>query len=137
MKRVIILTLLVFVGVFAWRLGERISADAISMAIGIVLGVLASVPAALLMLAAHRRSGQTKPDSPHSANPYYSERMMGTAGQPPIIVVAPPMMTASPGGAWGQEGQGPWALPYAQEPVPTAPHRQFRVVGEDDSWLDR
>jgi hypothetical protein len=45
----------VIVGVFAFVVGQRLSADAVGMAVGVLFGVLAGIPAALLMLASGRR----------------------------------------------------------------------------------
>ncbi|HRJ43732.1 MAG TPA: hypothetical protein PL105_17730, partial [Caldilineaceae bacterium] len=52
MKRLAIVGLLIFVGFAGWRVGGALSTDAMGMAVGIVFGVLASLPVALLMLAA-------------------------------------------------------------------------------------
>lgn len=55
MKNFLILVALVFVGVMTWRLSDTISHDAITLAIVFLFGVIAGVPAALIMLAAQRR----------------------------------------------------------------------------------
>ena len=47
--------LLVMAGVFAFVVGSRLSADAVGMAIGVLFGVLAGIPTALLVLASGRR----------------------------------------------------------------------------------
>ena len=39
MKRWLVLALLVFVGSAGWRIGEALSPDALSMAIGVLFGV--------------------------------------------------------------------------------------------------
>ena len=88
MKRFIILCALVFVGAFGWQLGAKLSADALSMGIGIFFGVLASVPAALLVLAASRR-GDRSPE--HERRPHGQGHGNGHGYQSPVIVVAPPM----------------------------------------------
>ena len=51
MKQLAVLTLLVICGVMAWLFASRLSADALGMAVGLVFGVLAGVPTALLVLA--------------------------------------------------------------------------------------
>ncbi|MBI3960887.1 MAG: hypothetical protein HY328_18915, partial [Chloroflexi bacterium] len=83
MKRLAVVALLIFVGFAGWRAGGVLSTDAMSMAVGMIFGVLASLPAALLMLAATRRFQQAEPPSPRSQLPHAS-------GQMPIVVVAPP-----------------------------------------------
>ena len=72
---------LLFTGVMAWRISERLSADTIGMALGVLFGVLAGLPVALLVLAAQRRpSGEERPPaSPQRAEPRLSA--------PPIIVL--------------------------------------------------
>jgi hypothetical protein len=55
MRRLVGLAALVFVGFLAWQVGNRLSTDAVGMAVGLVFGVLAGVPAALLVLATDRR----------------------------------------------------------------------------------
>jgi hypothetical protein len=130
-KRFAILAALVFLGGAGWSLGERLSADALSMAIGIFFGVLASVPAAILVLAASRRGErQPQPDRRQPGPPQ--------AGyQTPVIVVAPPMAgySAMHGQAGGQMAVNGY-LPASQQIVEPAPQRQFRMVGEDDEWVD-
>ena len=57
MKTVMILGPLAgaFVGVLAWQIGSRLSTDAVGMAVGLIFGVLAGIPAALLVAASGRR----------------------------------------------------------------------------------
>lgn len=55
MKKLLAMFALIFVGTAGWRIGESLSSDAVSMAIGLLLGVMAGVPTALIVLAAHRR----------------------------------------------------------------------------------
>ena len=62
MRRLIGLAALVFVGVLAWRVGDMLSTDAIGMAVGMTLGVLAGVPTAALVLLARRRDDEDKDD---------------------------------------------------------------------------
>lgn len=46
---------LLFAGIMVWRISERLSADTIGMALGVLFGVLAGIPVALLVVAAQRR----------------------------------------------------------------------------------
>ena len=57
-----------------WTLGTALSSDAIGMAVGVVFGVLASLPTALLLLHA-REPRRTHPED---------------RPQAPIVVVTPP-----------------------------------------------
>ena len=53
MKRLIILMALVFMAVAGWRIGDRLSSDALGMAIGVLFGIVAGIPAALLLLTTY------------------------------------------------------------------------------------
>ncbi len=150
MKRVLILIILVFVGSAGWRLGNTLSSDAISMAVGIFFGVLAGIPAALLVLASDRR----RPDRGHP-NRGMAEHAMshqqasypsyGGPSQPPVIILngaGQPMA--------GQRQQGGYANQIVdgtynarQDGIETAgwpqqqrPRRQFKVVGEQEEWIE-
>lgn len=54
---------------FAWRISELLSPDAIGMAIGMLFGVLAGVPTAALVLVASRRGGGAQYDGWVDVNP--------------------------------------------------------------------
>ncbi|MCB9161622.1 MAG: hypothetical protein H6644_17570 [Caldilineaceae bacterium] len=49
--------ILVIVGVLAWQIGSKLSADAIGMGVGVLFGVMAGIPTALLLMA-HNRVGR-------------------------------------------------------------------------------
>ena len=55
MSRLIIFAAVVFVGATGWRIGAGLSADALGMAVGVLFGVTAGIPVALLIVAASRR----------------------------------------------------------------------------------
>lgn len=124
MKRVVLLALVVIGCVVVWRLGGRLSADAVGMAIGILLGVLASIPTSLLILANSRQrkdhdDEQWERVAPERTQPIY---------QPPVIVLTghpPPMVTPS-----STVGQPIDAWP----PQPSARH--FKIVGELERWAE-
>ena len=124
MRRIIVLlALLIILGVGAWQIGNRLSTDAVGMGIGLVLGVLAGVPAALLVLATAGvrrnddqaaeawndgyRAGiretnalalgtrpQTADDGKFSAE--WMERMRAQRNAPAVIVVAQPAQHYTP-----------------------------------------
>jgi hypothetical protein len=116
---------LVLIGVVGWRIGDSLSSDAISMAMGVLFGVLAGVPTALLILAAERRRDEQRESRPAAAlgaaYPHYNQ-------QPPVIVVtggAPqastPMLPAQP---YGSATISRWE--------PQRPQRRYKIVGGDE-----
>ncbi len=140
MKRLAIIALLIFVGFAGWRAGGVLSTDAMSMAVGVVFGVLASIPAALLILAATRRSAQAEPltaPRPEQQAGFRSQSMPGGA-QMPIVIVAPPAYPGFGAPAGNQFAQLPgpqpngWAVPFQ----PARPQRAFTIVGEQSDSVD-
>jgi hypothetical protein len=125
MKRYLGVAGLMLIGVVGWRIGDSLSSDAISMAVGVLFGVLAGVPTALLILAAERRRDEPRETRPvaalGAAYPHYTQ-------QPPVIVVtggatqpSTPMLPAQP---YGMAPNSSWE--------PQRPPRRYRMVGEDE-----
>ncbi len=132
MKKFIFSAFFVFLAAAGLSIGQRLSADAISMAIGIFFGVLASIPAALLVIAATRRSERI-PEAPGRRQHEYPNQ----GYQAPVIVVSPPMAGYGPG--YGQQSghqPGQNYLPAPQPYVDAPSHREFRVFGGDDEWVE-
>ncbi|RIK53859.1 MAG: hypothetical protein DCC57_07720 [Chloroflexi bacterium] len=125
MKRYLGLLLLVFVGVAGWRIGGSLSPDALSMAVGVLFGVMAGVPAALLVMASgRRRDNAAEQDRRHAGNAMWGHY----APQPPVIVVAgPPALQPSPGQV-GFAGSG-W------QPGERSA-RSFKVAGEREELIE-
>jgi hypothetical protein len=132
MKKFLLLSLLTFIAVIAWRIGERMSSDAISMGLGVLLGVLAGVPTALLLLISNR--GRHRDDEMgvrEQGQQYGHYPQMGA--QPPVIVItgagaAPQALPQPAGRALPAQAAADWNQPRAQ--------RQFKVVGEREEWLE-
>ena len=126
-KRMILLAVLVIGCVAMWRLGSRLSADAVGMAIGILLGVLASIPTSLLILTRSRRRAESKDAQWEKAQcertpPVYQPPVIVLTGhapatQPPMIA---PSATPIVDDIWSQRGAA----------------RQFKIVGEMDRWAE-
>ena len=62
MLKLSVLAVLVGVGILAWQVLDKLSSDAIGMALGVIFGILAGLPAALLGAAAHRRESFSRWD---------------------------------------------------------------------------
>ena len=55
MKRLIGISFLLFVCAAGWHIGSVMSTDALGLALGIIFGMMAGIPAALIALAARPR----------------------------------------------------------------------------------
>ena len=137
MKRFFALAVLVFVGVAAWQIGSKLSADAIGMGVGVLFGVMAGIPTALLLLASNRRRQQDDDWQSQSRGRGQQHGMMPYGQypqQPPVIVLAggmaQPQQGYDPYG--GRQGYAP-ALP---DPRQTVDAREFRVVGEKETVIE-
>lgn len=105
-------------------IGNRMSADAMAMVVGIGCGMLASVPTSLVLIWALGRRGR------EAEGPESQVRTPWGAGYPPVVVV-------NPGPGYGMSGYGLPALGTLERglPAPGGP-RSFRVVGEEETVLD-
>lgn len=153
MKRLLILAALIFVGALGWRVGSSMSTDAMGIAVGVVFGVLASIPAALLMLVAGRRNerrqewGGGEGDGQRGRGGQQQPRGQGQYdGYPPVVIMTPPSMPMPQGqgnqyaGYYGGQGNG---FPQPNQMALPGPsggqgpsQRQFRVVGEEEEWVE-
>ena len=139
MKRFLGLALLVFVGVAVWQIGSKLSPDAIGMGVGVLFGIMAGIPAALLVLASGRRGQARDADwQPHQQRgqrgqmPPYG----GYPQQPPVIVLTGNGMGQGyPQGAPVNQGQQHY-LPLPGNRGQTLEAREFRVVGETEEWVE-
>ena len=126
MRRVIGLTVLAAGVTLAVMIGQRMSSDAMAVAVGVIFGVAASIPTSLLVVAATRGRRDE------------GLQLRREEFSPPQIYVVNP--TAPP--AQGAAARLPGAL-YAQWPdAPTGlqaqhlPARRFKLIGDDERWLD-
>jgi hypothetical protein len=139
MKRLVVAAVLVFVAVFAWRIGEKLSADALGMAAGVLFGVLAGVPMALFALAGgRRRDREEEVDSPMQRRQMargYPGGYGQYSGHPPVIVLAGAPHAGAPAAPYGGQPYGHPQYP-ALPPPQTLEARHFKVVGEKEEWVD-
>jgi hypothetical protein len=93
--------------------GSRLPVDAVAVIVGVVCGVLASIPSSLLILAVSNRR-DSRPESPATSAQAY----------PPVVVV-----NAPPG---ANNGASTWPSQVASWPsMPPMGPRQFRVIGQE------
>ncbi|MFQ5855808.1 MAG: hypothetical protein ACE5LU_09225 [Anaerolineae bacterium] len=119
MRRVSALAVIAFTVTLGIVVGNRLSTEAMAVVVGIVCGVLASVPTSILLLILVRRL-TTEPSQP----PQHHQQ----TAYPPVIVISP--------GA-GQSDRSPDYLfdPPTSRPAGYLP-RDFRIVGEEDEEED-
>ena len=127
MKRGVVIIGAVFAAVLAVAVGSRMSADAMSVLVGVACGVLASVPTSLVLLWMLARRGPG----------------VERAGQSGMGNYFPPVVVVNPGSGYGMPAYGAasHALPAGGYPVaspaalPAGP-RSFKVVGDEETMLD-
>ena len=150
MKQLAVVTALMIAGVLAWLFASRLSADALGMAVGLLFGVLAGVPTALLVLASSRcRQHEDDEDDDEAAPQGYGQSGYGQRAfgqpypyQPPVIVLAAPQAAPAPAPQWPHpQTVDSVGYPVRQAlPGPGAPAasggRVFKVVGEKEEFLD-
>jgi len=124
MKRTVAIVGAAFAVALAVVVGNRMSADAMAVVVGVACGVLASVPTSLLLIWALGRRGRAVSEGERSGN------VRGGNQYPPIVVV-------NPGSGYHVPGYGslPGLPPAASLPIPSGP-RSFRVVGEEATSLE-
>ncbi len=127
MKKLLALCLLVFVGVFAYRIADSLSPDAVGMAIGILLGILAGIPVALLLLAASRRRQD-------DGGPAFSRAHLGNHPYPPSPPAQPPVIILTGGQpqALGGHPQLLQAPPMVNPP--STQQGRFVNLEDQQSW---
>lgn len=123
MKKWILPIMLGFGITLALIIGQRMSTDAMAVVIGVAVGVAASVPTSLLLVALLRRErspyrGESLPQQP----PAYPQLQ-----QPNIIVL-------NPADLLGQRGQQPMMPLLPPQYAPDGGLRRLRVVGDEEEW---
>lgn len=132
MKKLFGAIVLIVVGVVGWRIGSNLSSDAIGMGVGMLLGILAGIPTALLVLASSRRGEE---DERPRRSPRHESMPHPMAGysQPPVIVITG-QGNGMPQSQGGQQTAMPDPMMWQQPAQPS--QRQFRIVGEQDGWIE-
>lgn len=128
MRRMIPLVLLGFGVALAIVIGQRMSTDAMAVVIGVAVGVAASVPTSLLLIALLRKERQSfrEPEPPPGWSPY--PPMLPPGGQPNVIVIDPSQYAQN-------RLQAGYPLPPQRDgQPPDGGARSLRVVGSDDDW---
>jgi hypothetical protein len=127
MKKLIVPLMLGFGVVMAVLIGQRMSTDAMAVVIGVAVGVTASVPTSLLLVALLRRERNTyrgEAMQPPGQPPYYPQLQ-----QPNVIVLDPSQFGARQ--AHDLRGHVPLPPPTFEQ---DAGLRRLRVVGNENDW---
>ena len=113
LKVTAIFGVLIFAGVLAYIIGNRLSSEAIAVLAGSVCGVGAAIPTSLIILVVSRRNGRKKEDN----------MVTIPQSQPtqPQIVVVPAM-----------QYQQPQGLAPPQSTWRNSQPREFNVVGNEE-----
>ena len=140
----IILVLTAFAVTLAYSIGTRMSTEAISVAVGVVFGMIASVPVSLGLLIAltraRERSCADEPaaDSHPAPQPQYNTPRPPMPQAPQIIVVAPPQGSnaqynpAQPGYMYPYPGATPYVNYAPSQREDVIEGRDWKIIGDDD-----
>jgi hypothetical protein len=125
MKRVIIPVMLGFGVTLALVIGQRMTTDAMAVVLGVAVGVAASVPTSILLVALVRRAQR---ETGGRLEPAQASYALPPQPQPNIIVL-------NPGDLLGQRhGQSAYLPQPPAELLPDAGLRRLRVVGDENEW---
>ena len=122
MKKIIVPLMLAFGVTLAAIVGQRMSADAMAVVIGVAVGVAASVPTSLLLVALLRRErvGAWRPEPPAPAAPQFP---------------APHLIVLNPADLLGARREAPYVpLPPPELNMADGGMRRLRIVGDDENW---
>jgi hypothetical protein len=126
-KRLVPIILLGFGVALAIVIGQRMSTDAMAVVIGVAVGVAASVPTSLLLVALLRKERATyRPDT--GRDQMYPPAL--PQQQPNVIVLDPSQFGA------GRNAQFQTPLP-PPDLAPDGGMRRLRVVGSEEEWNTR
>ena len=128
MKRVIVPVMLGFGVTLAFVIGQRMTTDAMAVVLGVAVGVAASVPTSILLVALVRRAQREAGGRLEPAQSAQSAYALPPQQQPNIIVL-------NPGDLLGQRtGQSAYLPQPPAELLQDAGLRRLRVVGDEDEW---
>ena len=130
MKWSVIIVGAVFAVALAVVIGNRMSADAMAVVVGVACGIGASVPTCLLLVWALVRRAQGM-----AAGAQGYGRNGAGANYPPVVVVNPGYGAQGYGPALGMISPPPTQLASANGQLAGGP-RTFKVVGDEETLED-
>lgn len=87
LSKVIALCLLVFVAVAGWKIGDKLSGDAVAMAVGVLFGVMAGIPTALMVMASNRQGHSQAQESFRMMNERRQDETSRQPAQQTLVIV--------------------------------------------------
>ncbi len=78
---------LIVVAIVGWKIGSVLSRDALSMALGVIFGMMAGIPAALIAVSLKRQVPAEQPSNQQGERPLLPAPV--PAPRPKIIIVQP------------------------------------------------
>ena len=128
MKRVIVPVMLGFGVTLALVIGQRMTTDAMAVVLGVAVGVAASVPTSILLVALVRQGAAGERRAAGAGPAAQAAYALPPQPQPNIIVL-------NPGDMLGQRnGQAAYLPQPPVELLQDAGLRRLRVVGDEDEW---
>ena len=124
----IVLTVIWFTGLGAWWLGNKLSSDAVGMALGVLFGILAFAPGAILVAVAdNRRSREAQ-----------AQQLRPQQPQPPVIVITGSTLPALPRERDFSVILDAWGRPVGEQRLIDAqPERPAPVQSDTEGgWFD-
>jgi len=128
MKRVIVPVMLGFGVTLALVIGQRMTTDAMAVVLGVAVGVAASVPTSILLVALVRRSQREAGGRLEPAQAAQAAYALPPQQQPNIIVLNPADLLGQ------RHGQSAYLPQPPAELLQDAGLRRLRVVGDEDEW---
>jgi len=130
-RQLIALLVVAFVIALGVVIGLRMSSDAIAVLTGVIAGVAASIPTALLLMAVTSPREEEEEDPEWRREPQWRRERSPSQPPPQVIVVSPSNMPqAAPG----------YPPSYSYPPALPERRREFRIMGcdedEDGETLD-
>ena len=86
---------LIVVAIVGWKIGSVLSRDALSMALGVIFGMMAGIPAALIAVSLKRQTPTEQPSNQQGERPLLPAPI--PAPRPKIIIVQPERVLLSAG----------------------------------------
>jgi hypothetical protein len=113
----IVLLIAVFISTFGYAVASRMAGESRFLLAGIAIGVIVSLPAALLAAVVATRVSNSGRQVSAEPEPVVRQPASGT---PPIVIVNP-----------GQGGRVSRRAPYVEPLLEPPPPRTFTIVGDD------